>query len=340
LADLARAMAAPVVLTPGAGGVAPGLEAHSFPYGFSPVAAEIVAASDVVLAVGTQLGEQVHFGQGRHWRAGDGQRRWIHIEQDGPAIGGNRPIDVALAGDLAAILPQLSGRLARAAGADLARWSAAEAARRAALAQGPSAGAGPLHPARLVVEATRALPQEAILVRDGGAFVLFQLAYGQGHPRDVLWSQNLAHLGTGLPYAIGAAQATGGQRPVVLLTSDSALLFHIAELETAARLGLPILCVVAVDHQWGLEAGMYRRLHGPATPEPGAHWSRDVRFDRIARGLACPASQVTQAQEIAPAMAAALAAGGPYLLHVPIDAAANAGEIPAFAEFASWYAQA
>ena len=39
----------------------------------------------------------------------------------------------------------------------------------------------------------------------------------------------------GLPYAIGASVADGKKRPVMLLTSDSSFMFHIAELETAAR---------------------------------------------------------------------------------------------------------
>jgi hypothetical protein len=84
-------------------------------------------------------------------------------------------------------------------------------------------------------------------VRDGGATVIFQWTYSQSKPRDVIWNQNFGHLGTGLPYAVGASVAEGGKRPVMLLTSDSAFLFHIAELETAARLNLPLVCVVGVD---------------------------------------------------------------------------------------------
>ncbi|MGV7320368.1 thiamine pyrophosphate-dependent enzyme, partial [Mycobacterium kansasii] len=81
-----------------------------------------------------------------------------------------------------------------------------------------------------------------------------------------MWNQNFGHLGTGLPYAVGASVAEGGKRPVMLLTSDSAFLFHIAELETAARLGLPLVCVVGVDHQWGLEVGVYKRTFEQPSP--------------------------------------------------------------------------
>src|SRR6185312_3597244 len=82
----------------------------------------------------------------------------------------------------------------------------------------------------------------------------------------------------GLPYAVGASVAEGGKRPVMLLTSDSTFLFHIAELETAARQNLPLVCVVRVDHQWGLEVGVYKRTFEQPSPQPGVHWSKDVRF--------------------------------------------------------------
>ena len=61
-----------------------------------------------------------------------------------------------------------------------------------------------------------------------------------------------ANGGTGLPYAVGASVAEGGKRTVMLLTSDSAFLLHISELETATPQNLPLVCVVGVDHQWGL----------------------------------------------------------------------------------------
>jgi len=50
------------------------------------------------------------------------------------------------------------------------------------------------------------------MVRDGGATVIFGWTYSQSKPRDVIWNQNFGHLGTGLPYAVGASVAEGGTR--------------------------------------------------------------------------------------------------------------------------------
>src|SRR6266568_3274065 len=93
LADL---MAAPVIQTSGGTSYIAGLEDRTFPYGFSPSAVEAVVQSDLCLAIGTELGEPVHYGRGRHWVAGEAGRKWILVEQDPAAIGVNRPIDVPL----------------------------------------------------------------------------------------------------------------------------------------------------------------------------------------------------------------------------------------------------
>jgi len=51
---------------------------------------------------------------------------------------------------------------------------------------------------------------------------------------------------------------------------------------------LPIVTVVGVDNQWGLEVGVYKRTFGHGnTTEPGVHWGKFVRFDKIAEGLGC-----------------------------------------------------
>ncbi|NED59809.1 thiamine pyrophosphate-binding protein, partial [Streptomyces sp. SID10244] len=132
---------------------------------------------------------------------------WLLIEQDPAAIGVNRPIDVPLVGDLRAVVPQLVEALKespRTATPELKRWISDDAAQLAELAETAPSGASPVHPARLIVEATKDFPSDGIMVRDGGATTIFGWTYSQAKPHDVMWNQNFGHLGTGLPYAVGA----------------------------------------------------------------------------------------------------------------------------------------
>jgi acetolactate synthase I/II/III large subunit len=342
--ELADLMACPVIQTSGGTSYIPGLQDRTFPYLFSPAANEAVEESDLCVALGTELGEPMHYGRTQHWAGNDENRKWVYVEQDPAAIGVNRQYDVPLVGDLRGVVPQLVEALrdtARDPSPNLEKLVKADAEEIAQLAESAPSGRSPIHPARYVVEATKAFNEleDGIMVRDGGATVIFQWTYSQSKPRDVIWNQNFGHLGTGLPYAIGASVAEGGKRPVMLLTSDSAFLFHIAELETAARQNLPLVCVVGVDHQWGLEVGVYKRTFPQPSPQPGVHWSKDVRLNKVAEGFGCHGEYVEKEDEIGPAIARAYASGKVGVVHVCIDPKANSEEMPKYDRFRTWYAE-
>lgn len=340
VAELARLLACPVIRTTGTDAYLPGLEDRTFAYGFSPAGRAAVVDSDLCIAVGTELGEPIHMGIGRHWAENNANRKWIYVERDPEAIGVNRSIDVPLVGDLRDVVPQLSAALKdspRTPTPEFPGWIKMQADHLAELLASAPSGRTPVHTARLVVEATKNLSPDTVFVRDGGAVSIFGWTYPQNKPRDMIWNQNLGHLGTGLPYAIGAQVAVGDKRRVVLLTSDSTFLFHTTELETAARKGLPVVVIVGVDYAWGLEVGAVRSIFGPDARATEAYWSRDVRFDKIAEGLGCHGEFVEREEDIAPAVERALSSGRPAVIHVPIDPEANATESPNYDEFKSWY---
>ncbi|MET9214140.1 MULTISPECIES: thiamine pyrophosphate-binding protein [unclassified Nocardia] len=340
--ELAELLAVPVIQTSGGTSYIEGLEDRTFPYGFSPSAVEAVVQSDLCLAIGTELGEPVHYGRGRHWVANEANRKWILIEQDPTAIGVNRSIDVPLVGDLRAIVPQLVEALRdtpRTATPELAGWIEQDTARLAELAETAPSGRTPVHPARLIVEATKAFPADGIMVRDGGATTIFGWTYSQAKPHDVIWNQNFGHLGTGLPYAVGASVAEGRKRPVMLISGDSSFQFQIAELETAVRLNLPLVSVVAVDYAWGLEVGVYKRTFGQGSLETGVHWGTGTRLDKVAEGFGCYGEYVEREEDIAPAIKRAYASGRPGVIHVAVDPKANSEEMPSYDEFRTWYAE-
>lgn len=164
--ELADLVAAPVLQTSGGTSYIEGLEDRTFPYGFSKAGLDAVVQSDLCLAIGTELGEPVHFGRGRHWVANEANRKWVLIEQDPAAIGVNRPIDVPLVGDLRAIVPQLVEALRdtpREPTPELRGWIEQDAARLTELAETAPSGGSPVHPARMIVEATKVFPPDGIM---------------------------------------------------------------------------------------------------------------------------------------------------------------------------------
>ena len=343
VAKLARKLNCPILLSNAVEAILPGLEDRTFAYS-SEAGGQIASGSDVVLAIGTELGEALNYGRGHAWKTGDADRKWIYVERDATAIGVNRPIDVPLVGDLKDIVPQLTdalGGLQREAPARLAEWTQIrDDAKRALMDRIPEASQ-PIHTGRLAIEATKVLPDDTILVRDGGAASMWFSALLQWTPRDAMWSSNWGAIGNGLPMALGAQLAAGDKRRVALLTGDSAFLFHISELETAVRKKLPLICIVAVDHAWGIEAASYKANFGDDTATPEARWGKEVRLDKTAQSFGAHGEYVDRVEDIGPAVQRALASGKPAVIHVEVDQLANStfAGIPGFLEFRNWFGE-
>ncbi len=337
LETIARRLKCPVIPTWGGRGAMPETDSQVLPYA-SAQANEAIAAADVVLAIGTGIGEPVHYGTDYHWKEGNKDRKWIYVERDPLNIGVNRPIDVPLVGDLNDVLPQLVDELktldiARPSD-QIDRWRSSFAAERRTLLEA-APDTYPIHPGRMILETTKCLPDDAVIVRDGGCTSLWEFAYHEIRSRDYLWTSKFGHLGAGLPYAIGAQLAVGNSRRVCLITGDSAFQFHISEIETAVRKNLPIVCVINYDAAWGME-------HVPALMAFGEDQDTEVkwggaRFDKIAGAYGAHGEYVERTEEIAPAMERALACGKTAIVQVAVDPKVNAFQAPNFAEFATWY---
>lgn len=340
LNQLASTLRCPVITTPGAQSRLLDVLDASAPYA-SPAANAAIAEADVVLAIGTEIGEPLHYGTGRHWLQGRADRKWIYVERDGTAIGVNRPVDVPLVGDLRNVVPQLQALLADYHFAP--RYpkdftTLQQKARSEMAAALDAAPVGPLiHPAHMAQEVAAAMPENPVIIRDGGAVSLWGMAFGGINSSDIHWSQNFGHLGSGIPHAIGAQLAVGVSRRVVVVSGDSAFQFHISELETAVRKNLPIVFIVGCDYAWGLEVKVYHMAFGEEATYTEARWSDQVRFDQIAEGYGAHGEFVERREQIAPAIKRALACGRPAVVQIPVDPSVTALEVPGFEEFSTWY---
>jgi thiamine pyrophosphate-dependent acetolactate synthase large subunit-like protein len=333
LARLAETLQCPVIPTPGGRGALP--ETNPQTLFFMGPGAEACLEADCVLAVGTSIGESFEFG-GPPMFAPKEKQRWIYVERDPAAIGVNREIDLPLVGDLRGVLPQLSEALEKRGGLKarpkLAQWrEQQDNLRRLIAASAPETV--PIHPGRAVLEVRAAVPDDAVLVRDGGCTGLWEAIYNEQRSTDFLWTSKFGHLGTGLPYALAAQLAVGRERCVCLITGDSALGFYIMELETAVRHNLPVLIVVNYDQHWGMEhAGQIADIGKLVECEHAP-----VRLDALARSIGAHGEFCTRTDEIQPAVERALASERPALVQIVTDANANAYDAPGMDQFVTWY---
>lgn len=337
LKELAAKLKCPVVPSWGGRGAFP--EDHPQFLMFGSGANEACANADVVIAVGTSIGEQLHFGREPRWGR-EGEQKWIHVEKDAASIGVNRPIDVPLVGDLNVILDQLNASLAklstpRKPPALMESWRSKQDAFFQELHARPHAS-NPIHPAKLALEIRAAMPDNAIAIQDGGCTAMWMQYFYEQRSPDYIWTPHIGHLGIGIPYAVGSSIATKGETPVVVFHGDGAMGFHPMEIETAVRHELPLVIVVFADNQWGMElVDIHPNEYGKV---PDSSFS-NPRFDKLAEALGAHGEYVTQHDDIPSALARALETKGPSVLHVEVDPQINTdeSELPNWDELMSWW---
>jgi acetolactate synthase-1/2/3 large subunit len=339
LRALLHYVGAGLITTPGARGVIDEDDDHVVGQPmFSPAGARLAQEADVVLAVGTEIGETVGYGKPPQWAEPEKQQ-WIHLDSDPGSIGVNREVDCALVGDAREGLEALRVAVGDRGGPAEPRPLLAEVAaqERELLTQlRDSLGASdahPIHPARLANEVATFFGTDAITCLDGGNTTLWAILFHRfHHPCSLLWTSHFGHLGTGLPYAIGAKLAQP-DRPVYLFTGDSALGFNLSELETAAREQLDLVIVVACDYAWSMEAlGQQQEIGRTVGLE-----TKHVRYDEAARALGCGGELVERAEEIRPALERAAATAGPVVVQVDVDPSENVSP-PFLQQFLDMYA--
>ena len=282
----------------------------------SPLAAELLADSDVVLAFGATL---------NHWttkhRALLGPDvTLIQADLDAAAIGAHQPADVGIVGDAAdtaqMLLAELEARDHRVAGRRTPEIAAAIAARRwRDEPYDDTPAAGTIDPRTLAIALNDLLPADRAVAVDSGAFTGWPAMYlDVADPRAWLFCNAFQSVGLGLGAALGAAVARP-DRITLAAVGDGGLFLALPELDTAARLGLPVLIVVWNDAAYGAEVHHF----GPMGMEVGIAQFADADLAAIARGAGVAAHTVRAPADLAAVADWAADPRGPLLVDAKVD---------------------
>ena len=200
-----------------------------------------------------------------------------------------------------------------------AEWFAELAARDAAreadiTARAAVSGQG-VNPLRLCREIDAVLPDDSVLVADGGDFV--GTASYVVRPRGPLrWLDPGAFgtLGVGGGFAIGAARARPSAQTWILY-GDGSLGYSLIEFDSYVRHGLAPIAIIGNDACW---AQIAREQVKMLKDDVGVRLAR-TDYHRAAEGLGAEGLVITSDDEIAPTLARAMelsAAGRPVLVNV------------------------
>ena len=279
---------------------------------------ELMTDCDTLLTVGSSFPYT-------QFLPGFGQARAVQIDIDGKYIGMRYPYEVNLVGDAAATLRALIPHLNRkddrgwreTIEANVTRWWQVMDAEA-------MVDADPVNPMRLFHELSSRLPENAIVTADSGSSANWyarQLKF-RGDMRGSL-SGNLATMGPGVPYGIGA-KFGNPDRPVIVFAGDGAMQMNgMAELITIKHYWQqwadPRL-VIAVLHNNDLNQVTWELRAMEGSPKfTKSQTLPDVDFAGFAASLGLQAITVTSPGDIGAAWERALAADRPTVLDVHTD---------------------
>ena len=179
----------------------------------------------------------------------------------------------------------------------------------------PQAPAGAMIGFDLVRELAKVITEDTIFLIDGGNIGQWahMMLCRDRYPSSWPTCGASGVVGWGVPGAL-AAKATYPDRPVLLLSGDGSITFGIAEFQSAARQGLPFVCVLANDSAWGIVVSGQRESGGPlVASELGV-----CDFVRVVEGFGGRGVRVQSPEEIPQAVTEGFESGVPTLVEVPL----------------------
>ncbi len=335
LAELAHLMSMPVTTSWAARSVFP----ESDPLAWSMIHVKSVTTlrntSDLVLCLGSRLGETDWWGKAPYWASPDKQK-FIQVDIDPGVIGRNHPVNLSVIADVKEFLQKVIAKLKsestrinlKARNAEIAKLHKEIEKDRTKLDEKLKDLSSPLLTAHVPKTCQNLVKKDTIVVFDGGnTSVWGNFFYKFDIPNTFLATNHMGHLGAGVGQALGAAAAYP-DRQVLCIIGDGAMGFHPQEIETAIRNNLNVIFLVVADKQWGMVKLTQSMALKPAKmmlkkildPKETINTElSEIKWDKMAQAMGAHGERVSSPEELKSALTRSLTKGICSIIHVDVD---------------------
>ena len=335
LMELASFLEAPVSTSWGARSAMDERSDQSIPMIYLAATNELRNKADVVLTLGSRMGETDWWGKPPYW-APPSRQKLIQVDLDASVFGFNKPVNLAVQADVKAFMAQLLKALKKRnpdMNLEERRKITGEfkndcRARRSQLDKNLQDGSIPMASAHVPHICQQIFDDDAILVIDGGNTTIWGLFFHQVKtPNSLVGTPKMGHLGAGVSQALGAKVAQPS-RQVYCIIGDGAMGFHQQEIETAVRYNLPVIYLVLCDKQWGMVKMNQLFTLKPIktlimkTLSPAESINTDLgetKFDQLAEAMGAYGQRVSDPKKLGGAIRAAIDSGRCSVIHVDVD---------------------
>ena len=270
----------------------------------------ILEESDLLVCVGARFDDRA-IGKAAQFCP---QAKIVHIDIDPSELHKIKNAHVAINGDvgvvLEALLPRVNVRLRK-------RWLSHVGSLKSRFPLHMPGLDDPRSHYGLVQAVASVVGDDAVVTTDVGQHQMWVAqAYPFRRPRQWLTSGGFGTMGFGLPVAVGVALAAPA-RTVVCFTGDGSFKMNIQELATLAEEGLNVKIVLMNNNSLGLVYQQQSLFYGKRVFASKYRGAPD--FLKIAEGFGIDGVDLDTAQNPRAALAQALNAPGPCLIHASID---------------------
>lgn len=280
--------------------------------GVNPKLAKRVRNADVVLALGSRLGEIASNGF-KLFDIPTPRQALIHVLSDADELGRVYSPRLAINATPAAF----TEALARLSPPDERPWrETLETARQEYGAwQTPRELPGEFNLGQAVVALRNAVPADTIFTNGAGNFSAFLHRFNRYRGFGTQLAPTSGSMGYGVPAAI-AAKLRYPHRPVICLAGDGDFLMTGQELATARQYGAAAVFIVIDNGMYGT-IRMHQERHYPG--KVSGTMLENPDFVRLGEAYGARAELVERTEALLPAVESALSANELTLLHVKVD---------------------
>ena len=193
----------------------------------------------------------------------------------------------------------------------------------------------PIKPQRVLHDIRQMLGQEDILISDVGAHKMWiGRQYNCYHPNTCIISNGFASMGISVPGAI-AAKLIYPEKKVLAVSGDGGFMMNCQEMETALRIGVPIVVMIFNDSGYGL-------IRWKQEDHFGSSCFTDFTnpdFVKFAESMGAKGYRIQSAEEIIPVLEDAFSQNVPCIIDCPIDYSENTRLSERLQKMDAWIAE-